>query len=79
MSEKETDDEGIIICIGNLRRSGEINTFTVALDQRVKANKKRTEFRRYSEECYVLIETMKEGFDLVSRRICWPIFIWPTL
>ena len=51
MSEKETDDEGKIICKRNIGRSGEINTLIVAQDQRVNANKRRTEFRRYSEEC----------------------------
>ena len=51
MSEEETDDDGKIIYRRNLERSGKINTHIVALDRCVNANKKRTELRRYSEEC----------------------------
>ena len=51
MSDEETDDEGKIVCRRNCgRRSEEINSLIVALNERVNANKKRTQIRQYADE-----------------------------
>ena len=51
MSGEETDDEEKIVCRRNCgRRSEEINSLIVALDERVNANKKRTQIRQYADE-----------------------------
>ena len=64
MSDEETDDEGKIVCRRNCgRRSEEINSLIVALNERVNANKKRTQIGQYADE------SMGEGFDFVSSRV----------